>query len=220
MDGLEPLLPQKPKHRIEKNASCVAMGPVMPELGASMANPGPFMWLSDSWNGASFSSTKGAIANSGASAWSTVKTVAAVAVVGMIGIGAGAVLVYSPADAPEEATAPVVAPAAPLLEEEAYFVVPGPATRDGGGLVIPERFLLVNRDVNGLLEGDRLVEVNGLPISASILENPRATLWRLPGDKVLVTVERKRAGGTATERLELEFEIPYLTDRFGAQSAN
>ncbi|MDP7638204.1 MAG: hypothetical protein QGG73_00580, partial [Candidatus Hydrogenedentes bacterium] len=48
MDGLEPLLPQKPKHRIEKNASCVAMGPVMPELGASMANPGPFMWLSDS----------------------------------------------------------------------------------------------------------------------------------------------------------------------------
>ena len=40
----------------------------------------------------------------------------------------------------------------------------------------------------------------------------------LPGDKVLVTVEREQTDGNGTERLELEFEIPHLIDRFGTPS--
>jgi hypothetical protein len=51
------------------------------------------------------------------------------------------------------------------------------------------------------------------------MENPRATLQGLPGDTIPVTVERNLSDGTGTKRLELEFEIPYLTDRFGTQSA-
>jgi hypothetical protein len=219
MDDLDPLLPHKPKHHIERIASCVAMGPVMPELGATMATPGPFMWLSDLWNGASFSSAKVALAHSGAGAWATAKTVAVVVTIGVIGIGAGAVLVFPPSDMLDEEAAPAAASAEAFLEEGAYFAVPESPIRDGSEPVTSERTLRITLDVGGLLEGDRVIKVRGLPLSESIMENPRATLQGLPGDTIPVTVERNLSDGTGTKRLELEFEIPYLTDRFGTQSA-
>jgi hypothetical protein len=219
MDDLDPLLPHKPKHRIERIVSGVAMGPVMPELGATMSTPGPFMWLSDLWNGASFSSAKGALAQSGAGAWATAKTVGVVASIGAIGVGAGAVLVFPPSDVLDEEAVPVAASAEAFLEEDAYIAVTELPIRDGSEPITSERTLRVTRDVGGLLQGDRVIEVRGLRLSASILENPRATLQGLPGEKIPVTVERNLSDGTGMKRLELEFEIPYLTDRFGTQSA-
>jgi C-terminal processing protease CtpA/Prc len=60
--------------------------------------------------------------------------------------------------------------------------------------------------------GDRIVRINGLPISSGVREDPRATLYGHPGTTLRLTVERPAQDGTSL--IEIEWVRPYVPNPF------
>jgi C-terminal processing protease CtpA/Prc len=74
---------------------------------------------------------------------------------------------------------------------------------------IPE----ADRLTMGLQKGDRIIKVNRLPLSRTIIEDPRAFLYGFPNTPVSVTVLRANANG-ADEELEFEILRPHQPHQF------
>lgn len=212
---LDDLLPHKPRERqVTRVMSGLAMGPVMPELGSQAAKFGPGLWLADWWHGASFSVVKETAARTAGGAWLMAKAGATAAAVFVVGTGAVVVLASDSTPAPEQAAASAIevaptgtvtaaalddlgrAPAAPI---EAYILV-DPA--------------LASSAANGsdLRVGDRIVRINGLPISSGVREDPRATLYGHPGTTIRLTVERPTQDGARL--IEIEWVRPHVPNPF------
>ena len=213
---LEPLLPYKPRKRIENIVAGLAIGPVLPEMAAAAANPGPWMVLGDVLNGASWSVVKGSGFAHGVLGSMAVKSALTAAVVATLAVGAGVVLVVEPGSGKTEDSMAVAGTA---------LVTPGPGEVADAALSDVEttqRYMPVENLFGGVLPddspflpGDRIVKVNGLPISASVREDPRSVLQGKAGTQVTVSVTRPAAIGGGTEEVEITFDLPYMPKRYG-----
>ena len=201
VEDVEQLLPHRPRKKVEQVVAGLAVGPVLPDWGASIAGAGPSLWLHDLWHGAS----PRVIFETGG-VGPVAKATAAAGGLVVAGLAAGAILLSEPPVAQMENGGAVT-----LRPQATMAAVAGASDSD---IPTTERYMLVSDAFGGsfppeLEAGDRIVRVNGVPISASILEDPRGYFGGLPGTEVTVTVVRTHPGGTAQE-LTFALKRPYV----------
>ena len=201
VEDVEQLLPHRPRKKIEQVVAGLAVGPVLPDWGASIASAGPSMWLHDLWHGAS---PRVIFETGGVGPFA--KATAAAGGLVVAGIAAGAILMGEPTVASQNVAAVTLNP------QTTMSAVAG--TTGNSDLPSNERYMLVSDAFAGgvppeLEAGDRIVRVNGVPISASILEDPRGYFGGLPGTDVTLTVLRTHPGRNAQE-LTFTIKRPYI----------
>ncbi|MEK7795431.1 MAG: sigma factor-like helix-turn-helix DNA-binding protein, partial [Candidatus Hydrogenedentota bacterium] len=211
---LDQLLPHRSKRRADQIVAGLALGPVMPDFGAAIAHAGPAMWLGDLRHGASPWLLQEKLAVYVGVPFASAKNVIAAGVIALAAGSAATVLAINPSD---DAKAPVVVTGAigdpsflftDLTQDEGGDDAPA---IDGVNAVPAERVLVVENlgsaAGSGLRVGDKIVKVNGHPISTSVIEDPRGYIYGPAGAKITVTVRREDGAGPATE---LDMEIPAL----------
>lgn len=216
---LEQLLPHKPKRQIDNIMAGLALGPVLPDFGATVSKAGLSLWLHDLLHGASPSLWKGTGLKIAGIPIAAVPSVAVATVVTLLALGAGGVLVFEPGEhalgasvaavPPEE-----VPPDTHYANSAAALVSDAPGAGVERYLIVENLFADATLSGSGLRKGDRIIEVNNLPLSASLLEDPRAYFFGLPGTSVHLTVMRPNEDRAGEFELEFDLLRPYFPKQY------
>jgi RNA polymerase sigma-70 factor (ECF subfamily) len=191
---LEPLLPYAPQPFAQRVLAGLAFGPAVPHVGNWTSGWTPRLCLHHLWHGGSLRTLQ----EIGLIAWSPVQVGAALTAVVCVLAGSGAFVSHAFWGTPSAKSAAYY---------EGVGIIETPQWDDptyGNYIRVERVFPGYPSHTAGVRDGDRIVKINGVPVTREYWADPAHRVTGPAGSKIRLTVIRSQPDGTEKQ---FEFEV-------------